>query len=267
MLVRTWFAAVLAILAWVAPAAGHDAAAVVAAKHLLQQGVDHGDVARVLEARSRFQTLASVEPRAALLHYWVAVADWRAVTLFLNGKDTNRDKAERHCQAGLAAAERAIELDPRMGGALAMKAGLMGLSLSFKSPAAMMTVGPEMEGAMGRAVGLSPDDPRVHLLDGINTLHKPAFVGGGPRPALVKFARAIERFAAEAVADSTAPDWGRDDAHLWAGSAAMKLEDYAAAKRHFDDALAANPQNGWVRTSLLPEAEKAVTARADGEKR
>jgi tetratricopeptide (TPR) repeat protein len=267
MLVRTCIAAVVVTLAWAAPASSQDPAAVVAAKRLLQQGVDRGDVARVLEARARFQALASLEPRAALLHYWVAVADWRAVTLLLNGKDKDRDKAERHCKAGLAAAERAIELDPKMGGALAVQGGLLGLSLSFKSPVAMMTIGPQLDGVLGRAAGLAPDDPRVHLLDGINTLHKPAFVGGGPKPALAKFARAIERFAAETVTDSLAADWGRDDAHLWAGRAAMKLEDYAAAKRHFDDALAANPQNGWVRTALLPEAEKAIAAGASEEKR
>lgn len=259
--------ACVAPFAWPAPSSASDLATLVAAKRQLQHGVDQGDASQVLQARARFQSLATLEPRSALLHYWVAVADWRAVTLLLNGKNPDREQAERHCTAGLAAAERAFELDPKSGGALALQAGLLGLSLTFKSPAAAMTVGPEMEGLLGRAAGLAPDDPRVPLLDGINTLHKPAFVGGGPKPALAKFAKAIERFEAQAPADSTAPDWGRDDALLWAGRAQMRLLEYESARSYFRRALEANPANGWVRTALLPEAEKALAGRTANEEK
>ena len=247
---------------WTTIAAAYDAAAVAEIKQQLQRGVDHGDVAEVLTARARFQALGDLEPRVALLPYWVAVADWRATGLLLNGAHPDRDKAKRHCQAGIAAAERAFQLDPKFGGALAVKVGLQGLSTTFLAPAALMSVGAQMEGDLGRALGLSESDPRVSLFDGINTLHKPPFVGGGPRPALGKLKRAIEQYGADTAADPAAPDWGRDDACLWAGRAAMKLKDYAAAKGFFALALEANPNNGWVRGTLLPAAEQAVAGSA-----
>src|SRR5439155_19621612 len=67
--------------------------------------------------------------------------------------------------------------------------------------------------------------------------------------------------APEAVADSAAPDWGRDDAFVWAGRCAMKLKDFAGARDFFRQALVANPANGWTRTALLPAAEDSLARR------
>src|SRR5262249_47476775 len=127
---------------------------------------------------------------------------------------------------------------------------------------ALMSVGAEMEGEIGRARGLSDDDPRVSLIDGINTLHKPSFVGGGPRPALGKLKRAIDQYGSASAAGGAPPHGGQDDAYLWAGRASMQLHDFGAARNFFAAALAANPDNGWVRKTLLPEAEQALAANA-----
>ena len=76
----------------------------------------------------------------------------------------------------------------------------------------------------------------------MSTLHKPEFVGGGADKALAKFKRALELFEAEGVVDSTAPDWGQEDALIWAGRSAIKLQDYKSARGFYNRALAMNPQ-------------------------
>src|SRR6185369_3256326 len=85
---------------WASTAIATDGDALSEVKRQLQQGVDHGDVAQVLEARARFQVLVEIAPRSALPAYWVAVADWRAAALLLNGAHPNREQARRHCEAG-----------------------------------------------------------------------------------------------------------------------------------------------------------------------
>jgi hypothetical protein len=100
------------------------------------------------------------------------------------------------------------------------------------------------------------------LLDAINTLHKPPFVGGGADKALPKLEQTIELFAAETVKDSLAPHWGREDALIWAGRSALETGDPAAALGYYARALELNPANGWVRGTLVPEAEKAAAAAA-----
>ena len=221
------------------------------AERALQQAVNHARLDEVLAARASFQTLANLEPRSAVLFYWIGLADWRAVALMTNSKEpAPNDVARRQCDAGLAAVKRALTLDPQSADALALEAGLLGLSTRFHSTADLMTLGPKIEADLDRARAIAPNNPRVHLFDGIDTLHKPAFVGGGAKPAQAKLARAVECFAAQ---DSTAsgPRWGADDAYAWAGRAALAVADTSGARRCYTRALELNPDNLWVRVVLM----------------
>ena len=234
-----------------------DPRALVAAKHMLQEGVNHGDPALMLKARGQFLGLLAAEPDSPALYYLVAVADWRVVPM-LSGKD--REGAKRYCDDGLGRCDAALKADPKFAEALAVKAGLQGMAIQFNGAAAI-TLAPEMAGNMARAAEMAPADPRIRLLDGINTFHTPGFFGGGADKALEKLRQAQQLYATESVADSTATDWGRDDAFLWAGRCAMQLKDYAAARDFFRKALEANPANGWVRTGLLPAAEDSLAKK------
>jgi len=231
-----------------------DPGAVVAAKRALQAGVDSVSVPAIMSARARFQALSAAEPGDAALHEWVAIATWRAALLSRGGEPA---KAERLVRDGLAQCDEAIRLAPREGLPLAVKAGLQSMIMRF-DPGAMMTLGPESQANLERARALAPGDPRVMLFYGIQSMHKPAAFGGSVRAAHGQFLEAASLFAADSMADSTRMDWGRDDAILWAGRAAMALRDFPGAVKLFERALAANPKNRWVRGSLLPAARDSV---------
>jgi len=246
----------LAAAALPAPARAFDAGAVAAARRELQAAVDHGDLAAMLAARAHFAAVSAAEPDAALLHDWTAYATWRALPL-----ETQKDRkvAEKLGDDAIAHAEKALATDPKDAEALAILGGLQGLMTGLR-PADMMTLGPQSGANLARAAALAPANPRVALLQGIGDLHKPAQFGGGPEVALPDFRRAQELFAKESIADTTAPDWGRDDAFLWEGQALARMNEWEKARDAFRHALAANPGNGWVRKSLLPDAEKKLAA-------
>ncbi|HEY2956331.1 MAG TPA: hypothetical protein VGK89_13920 [Candidatus Eisenbacteria bacterium] len=252
------FAAVLLLAPMLTSArASADAAATAAARRALREAVSAGRSEGLLRVRAQFQALSAAEPGSALLHYWVAVASWRVLPLV-----DDKKKAEPIARDGLAHCDAALAIDPHFAEALAMKGALQGMSIRF-NPASMMTLGPQSEANLSRARDMSLANPRIQFLRGIGTLHKPAAFGGGPAPALEMFKQAQALFAADsAAADSTAPDWGRDDALLWAGRAAMETKDYAAARGYFTAALQANPANAWVRGRLLPAAEEALAGKA-----
>jgi tetratricopeptide (TPR) repeat protein len=236
-----------------------DPAAITAAKRGLQSAVNHGDADAVVKARARFAALSAAEPRSAELHLWLALADWRSLPLVARA---DKAKAEKLGLDGIAQCDQALAVDAKSADALALKGGLQGMLISFQ-PGNMMTLGPEAMANTDRALGLSPDNPRVWLLDGISTLNKPAQFGGGPELAAPKFKRAQVLFAAadSAGTDSSRFDFGHDDAWVWGGRAAMAQKDYPTAKAQYEKALALNPGNGWVRTSLLPEVNAAMVKK------
>jgi tetratricopeptide (TPR) repeat protein len=243
--------------ACISPAFGDDPAAVAAARRDLQSAVNHGDAGALLAVRGKLAAQAVADPGSSRLQLWIATAAWRAVPILMS-KDAKQ--AERLGDDALDRLEKVLVADPKNAEALALKGGLQGLLISLK-PDAMMTLGPQSGANLARAASLQPGNPRVHLLNGVGVMHTPPNFGGGPEPALKEFLRAQELFAQESVSDSTAPDWGRDDAFLWAGRAQMALKDTVAARASFRAALKANPDNGWVKHGLLPEAEGGGSAK------
>ncbi len=245
------FLPLLLLAACAAPAFPADPAAVAAAQRALKAAVSRSDPEALLKARARFMALAGAEPDVAALHGWVAVADWRVAPLLM-AKD--RAQAERYAKDGLEHCEAALKLDERCADCWALKAALHGFLITF-DPASGMTLGPQTMAELGRAQAIAPNNPRVWLLDGINTLHMPVAFGGGPARALDKLRRAQELFAAGP--DTGAFDWGREDAWIWAGRIAAQQHDYAAADSCYAKALALDPDNVWVKQRLVPELNEA----------
>jgi tetratricopeptide (TPR) repeat protein len=236
-----------------------DMAAFAAAKDSLRSGVDRGRAATVLGARAAFESLAETEPDSVTLGLWVATCDWRATPLAQRGGSADK-VAAAICDHGLATIERVLKRSPRDAEALALKAGLLGLSLSFREASASMTIGPQLVALFGQARGIAPDAPRVAFLDALNTLHMPEFYGGGAKKALPAFEHAIALFRHDSPAGPLSLDWGRDDAALWAGRSAAQLGDKDKARAFYRQALEIDPENGWVRTGLLPALDAPAAA-------
>lgn len=242
-----------------APLALSPALASPAASHAwvsLAGAVSSFDPVRIQKARALLEAQSAADPGDASLQYRVSYADWRLVPLM---RVNDRAKAERYLKDGLERCDRALELSPNHADAMALKGGLLGLAIGF-DPKSVQTLGLQARMNLHRAAGLEPSNPRIWLLEGIQVLHTPAQFGGGPARADSVFLKAIALYAGT-PADSAAPDWGRDDAYLWAGQCASQLEDWTRARDLYREALRVNPDNAWVRGTLLPGAEKALKAQ------
>lgn len=248
----------LLIAAPAAPALALDPAEVAAAKRAVQHGVDLGSPDTLLAARGRFAAMSAADPGSKLLHYWVAFASWRAMPLV---QRTDRDGAKRIGLDGVEHLDRALAIDPDFAEALALKGGLQGMLIGAGG-GSPMTLGPQSDANLARAERLAPGNPRVALLDGVGILHKPAIFGGGAKKALARLAEAGARFETETVVDSTLPDWGRDDVHVWTGRAYAGQKRWAEARDAYRRALQVNPDHGWARAVLLPEAENQLQRAA-----
>lgn len=251
------FASVFVAAVGLAPPASAVAPTELAAgQQALDAAVTKGDVKDIQRARAGFAALLADDPSSPALNYWIALCGWRALPLLT---ETDKEAAKKLCKESIAACDRVIAANPKHADAIALKAALQALSLAF-NPAAAMTLGPEMIEAYARAEAIEPGNPRVQLFKGINTLHMPAFIGGGADKAKPVFARAIA--LADASGDTSAANWGRVDAHLWAGMCAGRSGDWKLAVTRYREALALAPGHAWLAKKLLPDAEKHLAEAA-----
>jgi hypothetical protein len=253
--------AAAALLALAAPvlAATPEGAQVTAAMRSLQDAVDHGDAAAMQRARATLVALQMDQPNSAAVAYGIALCCWRAEPVVLQ---TDREAARKLCRDGIAACDRAFTLDPKFGDALALKGTLQGMAITFV-PDARMSLASEMSENLARAASLDPHNPRIAFLTGLTTLYRPADAGGAAARAIPQLEHAVELFAASDAPGRNGVAWGRDDALLWLGIARSRLGDWAGARERFRQALDARPTNLWVKTNLLPEAERHLAAPAD----
>jgi len=212
----------------------------------------------LVAARGALAALSAAAPKSAIRHYWVALADYRLTPRFMGAKGAggsgDSKQAGRWCEDGLGHLEQALKLDPKLADALALQAGLMGMAISI-DPSRAMALGGQIQETLGRAEALAPRNPRIALIRGINVFHMPPFFGGGAERALGVLQKAQELYASEKPAPE-AIDWGHDEAFAWAGRAAGELGRIDDARAFYQKALAINPGNYWVETSLLPELER-----------
>jgi tetratricopeptide (TPR) repeat protein len=167
----------------------------------------------------------------------------------------NSKAARRYVDDGLQHLKQTAELNPDFGDALALMSSFYGYKIALR-PWLGFIYGPRTGRYMGAALILSPNSPRVHLLQGISLFYTPAAFGGSKEGARESFEKSLTLFA-EPSPDPALPDWGHSETWGWLGLYALDAGDSTAARQHFDQALAIDPDNNWVRHELLPLLEES----------
>jgi Flp pilus assembly protein TadD len=124
---------------------------------------------------------------------------------------------------------------------------LIGVSGIF----AVTRLGPRTNRLMDEAVALGPDNPRVWMLKGISSIHKPRMFGGGLDNAERDLKKAIGLFPADS-ARAPKPSWGHAEAWAWLGRVYADLKRVDDARAAYTRALEIEPGFDWVRHHLLP---------------
>lgn len=150
--------------------------------------------------------------------------------------------------------QRLLAADGRDAEGYVLLASLYGAQISLAESKGM-TLGVRSSEALERAARLAPENPRVHLQQGINALNTPAVYGGGTDRAERALRRSQDLFAAQ-PADAAWPNWGRFEAHAWLGQVLQRKGNRAGARAEYDKALAIAPGSGWVRYQLIPALQQ-----------
>lgn len=226
----------------------------------LDAAVDNWNEADMRNARATFERILPLTDKPWLAHYYIAYADYN-LGLNLISQQKSED-AEKFIDDAVEHLMKAIDLDTKFAEGFALLSTCYGLKINFM-PIKSIYLGPRSGVAISKALNLAPDNPRIHLIDGIGKYHSPSMFGGGIDKAKPALEKAVELYNSFQPASALLPDWGHEGPHVWLGRIAMQEKRWDDAQQHFDDALAIKPNHGLVKYVLLPNLNKSRTASTE----
>jgi tetratricopeptide (TPR) repeat protein len=210
------------------------------------------DGAGFAKAAATFEHARAAQPKSVTNLYWKGVADFHRV-LQLCGDPTaqvNHQAAAAALEEALGALTQAIRLDPQHAESHALLSVVYGLSIGVR-PVRAVWLGPRLSDQEKQARKLSPSNPRVLYLAGMNRYYGPALLGGKSE-ALKLLLAAEKQFEAEAgsPAGPVEPRWGRSACLVYIGKTYDALGKPAEAERYFEKALKLNPHDKLAQSEL-----------------
>lgn len=218
-------------------------------KVLLKTGLDGNDLEKIMQARALFERALADPDREALAHYYAALADYRLANLLIQ---SDRKRTRTYLNDSIDHLKEATQLDGEFAEAYALLSGVYGQKIGL-NPLQSIVLGPRSGKAIERAVALTPDNPRVVLLQAVGLYYTPKAFGGDREKAIAGFQRAAGLFEQEVVTDTIQPDWGNDEIYAWIGIACKDAGEIEKAREAYEKALEINPECGWVKYVLLPQ--------------
>ena len=219
----------------------------VEGKELLQQAIDSSNPDQLYEAQKLFDRARQDGHHEEFALYYLALCEYRLATFFAATPGEQTESINRTIEH----LKGAIELEDNFSDSHALLASAYGQKLSLK-PHLGMALGPETKRVLEKSKRLDGNNPRVVLIDGMSDYYTPAMFGGDRQRAISKMEHALELFAKEEIRDPLQPSWGYDEACAHLGIMRQETGDIEGAREVFVKALEINPNNGWVKSQLLP---------------
>jgi len=187
-----------------------------------------------------FSAASAKTPNDAEAQYRLALAcSYQAeVAIEMHDKKAGQQAAER----GIKAGEKAVSLNGNSAEYLRVLGTLYGQAI-IDIPSGL-NYGAKAKDAINRAVEKAPKSSAVYVARGVGNFYLPSMLGGGPKPAIEDFKKAI------------ALDGNNAEAYLWLGVSLHKDNRDAEARTAFQKSLSLNPKRVWAKQQLDKTAAK-----------
>ena len=192
---------------------------------------DRAALGRIVEEYSAASVKA---PNDAEAQYRLALAcSYQAeVDIELRDKKAGQLAAER----GIKAGEKAVSLKPDSAEYYRVLGTLYGQAI-IDIPSGL-NYGAKAKEAINQAVEKAPKSAPMYVARGVGNFYLPTMLGGGPKPAIDDFRKAIQLDPSDA------------EAYLWLGVALRKDNHDDEARKAFEKSLALDPRRVWTRQQL-----------------
>jgi hypothetical protein len=164
------------------------------------------DVTALQEVANKFERIASSETTEWLPNYYAGLCynimaqkqkDGAEMDKYLDKSDSFIEKLSKQN----VTSQDEVEV---------LKAQNYMMRISVDGPARWMKYGSAFEGAIAKAKGINPENPRAYALKAQMTYYTPEQFGGGPEKACPEVQEAIAKFTNFKPASPIAPTWGAE---------------------------------------------------------
>jgi tetratricopeptide (TPR) repeat protein len=201
----------------------------------LEKARDKQDRAALEKIAGALAASAKAAPKDPDAQFRAALAAAYQAEVAIELKD--KVGAKNAADAGIAFAEKAIELQPKNAENYRVLATLCGQVVPA-SPLAGLSYGKRAKEAINKALELNPKSVDVRLAEGVGNYYLPQAFGGGPDLAAKNFNEAI------------ALDPKCADAYLWLGLTLRKQHKNPEARQAFAKSVELNPRRIWAKDQL-----------------
>ena len=178
---------------------------------------------------------AQKDPKDAAAQYRLALAESYSAEVAIETRD--KAAAKNAAQAGIDAAERAVNLKPDSPEYQRILGTLCGQIISGNGMAALK-YGKCALTAVNKAIELDPKSSMAYLSHGVGNYYLPPAFGGGMDVAVKDFRKAIELNPKNA------------DAWLWLGIALRRVNQSEEARQAITKSVELNPNRVWAKQQL-----------------
>jgi len=196
---------------------------------------DRQDRAALEKIAGDLRSAAEKDSKDAAAQYRVALAESYSAEVAIEIRD--KVAAKNAAQAGIDAAERAVNLKPDSPEYQRILGTLCGQIISGNGMAALK-YGKCALTAVNKAIELDPKSSMAYLSHGVGNYYLPPALGGGLELAIKDFRKAIELNPKNA------------DAWLWLGIALRRVNQAEEARQAIAKSVELNPNRLWAKQQL-----------------
>jgi hypothetical protein len=231
--------------------------AMVKGKKNLQSAMNTLDEKALVKVRGEFERILQLKKQEWIVNYYIAVADYYLAFTSM-GEKQDKEKLKKYTESGLSNLEKSILVRDDFADSYILKYALNFNRWIYEQDK-MADIMQQSSEAKEKAEKLDPENPRLHLMDGMATFYMPEAFGGGAKKSTPIFEKSMESFNKRVEKEAYYPEWGKDLTYGFLAMSYTKRDDDGDKKKAtdlYDKATKELPESSFLKVYIKKQLEE-----------